>query len=382
MQERHLAELGYSKSPSEILALLRKNKPITLEFLNGYETCESFTLGKLLGEGKTGSVFEIEEDDNKGLPVVLKEFTMKDTAKIIDGIYVLPSALNDIVMSSIFHSFFDGKHEYCISFPYYEGFFTCGSTGYSIVEQLGVTFSKYFSSSDFNPKTFKVILFQILYGIKFMIRHSIVHNDMHAKNVMIRSTAGISYRGVQLDGVDYFSYADGNKMYYLENVGILGKIVDFDFAARYSEPQVVARKVYDRLDDDWNLQFRQSSSYDMLTFVAYMVYYTTIRTPGNGTLSSKDLKSVRDVVYELADYIVFEVESSIGTIKNRSHYNQESDGKSRKRDAVSKLMDMVSVPAYRPYEEYCHLKLDRILDVPTFKSFGQYRKGSVSVAKM
>lgn len=377
-----MAELGYSKSPAEVLSLLRKNKRITLEFLNGYDTCESFTLGKLLGEGKTGSVFEIEDDDNKGLPVVLKEFTMKDTAKIIDDIHVLPSALNDIMMSSIFHSFYDGKIDYCISFPYYEGFFTCGNTGYSIVEQLGATFSKYFSSADFNLKTFRIILFQILYGIRFMIKNRIVHNDMHAKNVMIRSSRGISYKGIDLDDVKTFCYVDGSKTYYHDNVGVIGKIVDFDFAAKYSPPQVVAKKVYDRQDDEWNLTFRESSSYDMLTFVSYMVYYTTIKTPGAGKLSTKDLNEVRSIVYELADYIVDEVETTVGDIKDKGHYNEESDGRARKRDSVSKLMDMVSVPSYRPQEKYCHLKLDKILDIKGFKSFKNHASGSFVVGHM
>lgn len=382
--ERFLVELGYSRSPLEILALLRKEKPINLDYLNGYDTCSELQLGKLLGEGKTGSVYELQDPSHKGLPVVIKEFTMKEGPKVMQNksLYILPSALNDIVMSSIFHSFFDGGTDFCLSFPYFEGFFVCGKTGYSIIEKLDRTFSKYTSSADFSADRFRIVFFQVLYGIKFMNRKHVVHNDMHGKNVMIRTTKGISYRGIKLDDVKTFAYIDGDKTYYHPNLGIIGKIVDFDFASKYSSPKVVAKKVYDKQEDDWNLQFRFSTSYDMLTFVAYMVYYTHIKTPGNGALKQLEINEIKRTVESVAEYIVEVAERNTGQIRNLKHYEFEKNGKTRKRDAISKLMDMVSVPQYRPYEKYCHLDLSGVLDLGAFRHFKERREYALVVANI
>ena len=202
--ERFMVELGRTTSPTDILAELRKGNPITLHLLKGGDTCNSFDFGKFLGKGKSGTVYELKDDDYKGLPVVLKEFVIKDAPdvkKLKDGrlLYVLSSSLNDIVMSSIFHSFYSGKVHYCITFPYFEGFFSCGRKGYSALEKLDATFSTYIASSKFKFKVFKDMVFQVLFAAKFMVNRKIMHNDMHAKNVMMRSIVGIAYRGKDLD---------------------------------------------------------------------------------------------------------------------------------------------------------------------------------------
>lgn len=380
-----LTELGYSVTPSQVLSLIRQHKPITLDFLEGYETCSEFTEGKILGEGKSGTVFEIDDDNSKGLPVVLKEFNIREAPVIknLDNgkdVYVLSSSLNDIVMSSLFHSFYDGGIDYCISFPYFEGFFVCGNKGYAIIEQLDDTMSKYIGGPKFKAETFRAIMFQVLYATRFLNSKEVVHNDMHGKNVMTRSVKGIAYRGTPLESVKYFAYVDGETTYCHPNNGIIAKIMDFDFAAKYSHPSIVAQKVYNKKQDEWNLQFRYSDTYDLLTFVAYMVFYTTIRTPGKGKVSKSEVKEAREIVYSVAEYIVDEAERQLGHIKDRGHYNEETDGKRRKRDAVSKLMDMVSVPQYRPYEKYCHLDLSGVLNVSAFKRFRTSQKNALVVA--
>lgn len=382
-----LVELGYSRSPQEVLALIRQHKPITLTFLDGMDTCTSFTEGKFLGKGKSGSVFTIEEDNHKGLPVVLKEFQAKEAPVIKnlangDDIYVLSSSLNDIVMSSLFHSFYDGGLDFCITFPYFEGFFVCNGTGYSIIEQLDKTMSQYAESSEFKASVFKSMLFQVIYATRFMNLKNVVHNDLHGKNVMIRSTRGISYRGVGLDLVSHFAYVDGLKTYYHPNFGTIAKIMDFDFACKYSHPAIAPQKVYSKGEDKWNLQFRFSLTYDVLVFAAYMVYYVIIKTPGKGQIESSEIHKARKIVENLAEYIVGQTETQVGEIPKRGHYEKESDGHKRPRDAVSKLMDMVSVPQYRPYEIYCHLQFDDILNIEAFKEYQERVTSSLVVASM
>lgn len=382
-----LVELGYSRSPQDVLSLIRQHKPVTLDFLDGMDTCTSFTQGKFLGKGKSGSVFTIEENNHKGLPVVLKEFQAKE-APIIknlkhgEDIYVLSSSLNDIVMSSLFHSFYDGGLDFCITFPYFEGFFVCDGTGYSIIEQLDKTMAQYTESPEFRADVFKSMLFQVIYATRFMNLKNVVHNDMHGKNVMTRSTHGISYRGVGLDTVPNFAYTDGLKTYIHPNFGTIAKIMDFDFACKYSHPAICPQKVYSKAEDKWNLQFRFSLTYDVLVFSAYMVYYIIIKTPGKGAVDSGEVKKARWVVENLAEYIVAQTEAQVGEIPQRGHYEQESDGKKRPRDAVSKLMDMVSVPQYRPYEKYCHLLLPEILNIGAFQDYQRHVASSLVVASM
>ncbi len=392
--QRFLVEMGYSRSPGEIISLIKHNKQLTLDFLNGRDTCSTLNFGKLLGEGKSGSVFAIEDDDNKGLPVVLKEFTAKESPKTkvnpkdgVNGkdIYVLSSSLNDIVMSSIFHSFFDGNSDYCIGFPYFEGFFVCDGLGYAISEQLDTTLAKWISTDAFDDEIFRSITFQCFYAILFLIDKEIVHNDMHAKNVMIRTTKGISYKGRKLESASHLKFAIKGRNYYLPNDGVIAKLIDFDFSAKYSYPAIVPSKVYNKAHDEWNLQFRFATSYDALTYAAYMVYYVIIRKPGkqgSERVSRESIRLARKTVYSVAEFLVDAAETQVGPIKSRGHYAKEADGRKRDPDAVTKLMDMVEVPCYRPYEKYCHLDLTGILDLDCFWSYQEVRNGALSVASL
>lgn len=384
--QRYEVELGHSIHPNEILSKLRQYHPITLKFLDGQDTCSEFVEGKTLGQGKSGTVFEIDEKEHKGLPVVLKEFKIKESTTIKDvlgkKLFLMSSSLTEVIMSSIFHSFYDGGWTYSISFPYFEGFFACKPYGYSIVEKLENTLARYIDGPRFNSKSFKVIVFQSLYAIKFMVKRQIVHNDMHAKNIMTRSTNGISYRGAALDDFRYFSYTDGNNVYTHENTGIIAKIVDFDFSCKYSDPMVCPTKVYNKQQDDWNLQFRFSTSYDFLTFIAYLVYYTIIRKPGDSRLSNKEIDETRKIVRKLAEYVVKVAEHKIGEIDYLGHFSDKMGRPDSKRNAISKLMDMVSTPQYRPYEKYSHLDLDGILNIDLFDEYKTQNGNSLMVGMM
>lgn len=384
---RVMVEMGASRSPHDILALIRQHKPVTLDFLAGAETCRSFTTGKLLGEGKSGSVFELKDEEDRGTPVVIKQFEAKSAPVIKNlehgkDLYVLSSSLNDIVMSSIFNSFYDGGLDYCLSFPYFKGFFVCGRDGYAVIEKLDTTMARYIGSSEFDPEVFRSLVFQVFFAVRFMNLKQVVHNDLHAKNVMTRNTDGISYRGVALKTVKNFAYSDGGKTYYHPNYGVVAKIMDFDFSVKYSHPAVTPQKVYTKKSDDWNLQFRFSKTYDLLTFVGYMAYYVVLRTPGDHKTRSADVQKARDFVTGLAEYIVTQAEHQVGPIPKRKHYEKEANGKRRSRDAISKLLDMVSVPQYRPYEEYCHLDLDEILNVPGFSDYQKRRESAFVVGSM
>jgi len=392
--DRFLVELSGTRNPREILDLLRSSQKISLKYLNGERACSTFTTGNLLGKGKSAAVYELEEQDNKGVKVVIKEFLAKDSVRFEDDIYILSSALNDIVMSSVFHSFYAGHSIYSITFPYAEGYFVCGSRGYEIIEKMEMTLSKFFDSRyqvredlRLNAENFRIVMFQVLYSTKFLNYSEIMHNDMHAKNIMIKYTHGSSYRGVSLDDVKSFAYRDGNKEYHHNNLGIIAKVVDFDFAVKFNDPSIVAEKVYRKRDDAWNINFRFARSYDLLTFVAYSIFYTIIRTPN---INSRDLVEIRRIIENIADYIVEQTEKQVGHIHFKRHLAKDGSNNLVKkytagesdnnRSSISKVMDMVTIPQYRPYEEYCHLRLDNILEIDAFQKFKEKKSGSLMVA--
>lgn len=429
-ESKFMVEMGYSVSPSNILKVLKSSKKLSLSFLDGKDTCDNLQLGKLLGEGKNGSVFEIPEDDsNSGLPVVLKRFEIKkhfdihvdaddqdyngdatekgtaarkanESSSSYRNLYVLSSSLNEIAISSVFSSFYSGDDStgnnpnmnYCVNFPYFEGFFSCENDGYVITEKLENTLSGFYASDKFSYKAFKVILFQMLFGIKFMVRHGMVHNDLHGKNGMMRYTKGVSYRGKKLDNYDYFRYevknptGNGNgdngmsdpttinnngegtsKFYDVPNIGIIGKVVDLDFACKYSYPQLAPKKVHNKQEDEWNLQFRYSTSYDFLVFIGYSIYYSQIK----GVYRDGD--KCAELTEELAKYVVSVVHDSGLEITRYDH--MDKSGKKYSRI----MMDMLSVPSYRPHESFCHLDLSGVLDIDAFAEFR--KKGSSSSTK-
>jgi len=405
--ERQLVELGYTKSPSEILDLVRSAKPINLRFLNGHETCTEFTPGRILGKGKSGVVYDIKEQDldgdDDGLRVVIKEFKVAEAPRYNNGVYVLSSSLNEIVMSSLFHSFYAGETKdgsYSITFPYFEGFFVCGNKGYAVTEKLEMTMSKFIDSPYLTSDNFRVILFQTFFSMNFLNKEEVVHNDMHAKNIMVKFIGpdkegrSISYRGTKVDSVKYHCFKTGKKEYTHRNVGLVAKVVDFDFAAKYGKPSIVAEKVYNKRNDDWNLTFRFGRSYDIMTFVAYMIYSVIIKTPAGVThadrngrkMSSKEWIEIQRTVESVVDYIVQKAEKTIGPIEYRQHIQRDGGRQSvtlnnpssryyigretsATRSNISKFMDMVAIPMYRPYERYCHLNLAEVLDVDAFRFF-------------
>ena len=173
--------------------------------------------------------------------------------------------------------------------------------------------------------------------------------------------------------------------------------MDFDFAAQYGDLSIVAEKVYKKRDDEWNLVFRFARSYDILTFVAYMVYYNIIRTPyiaeDQKDHDRKHLYEIQRQIESVVDYIVDRVEKTIGPIKylkhlkrdsansNLRHYNTNKETE-HNRSSISKMMDLVSIPQYRPYEIYCHVNLDDVLDVDAFRRFREKRSGGLLVSSM
>ncbi len=366
--------LGLTTSPDSILEKLRNFQRISFDHLNGEGTCYSFTEGDSLGEGKSGIVFEIEESSNKGMAVVLKQFEVRDYTKLKEDTYILSSSLNEVVMSSLVSEFFDGDVDFCISFPYFQGFFTCGDEGYIVMEKLDETLSQYIKGSDVTADEFRPILFQVLYACLFLLRNKMMHNDMHSKNIMIRGVKDISYRNVKLSSVKTFVFRDGNESYHVPNIGLLAKIVDYDFAAKFTSPKVTPRKIYKKENsDNWNLKFEYAKSYDIMTFMAYITYYVFERTL---TMEKKELTEIKRIVENVLEYIIEEVESQVGEIEELRKIDKSYS------IIAAKFMNIVTNPQFRPYMKYDNISLLKILNVNAFRQYHYAQSGGFVISSM
>lgn len=107
----------------------------------------------------------------------------------------------------------------------------------------------------YNAMLIDSLVIQTVFALSSMQRIlGIQHNDLHPDNVMFDH---ISSRE------EYISYEIDGKSVYFGNCGLLAKIVDFGFAAKYSSPIVIPDKLVDGSsaqipswrDDYYDLQF-------------------------------------------------------------------------------------------------------------------------------
>jgi len=372
--ERFYVELGKTTSPIEIIDLLKDHTSFDIGYLEGKDVCFSFSRGKKLGEGKLGTIYDIGETENDR-ELVLKEFHVNDSVVFKNDTYILSSALNEIVMSAYISYLRSNSKSFCACLPYFHGFFICYPTGYIVMEKLGKTFSSFMKSSNSTSKVFRGLMFQVLYSLLFLLDNKVMHNDLHSKNVMLQDTSKISYKNVSLDTVNMFAFKRRNITYYIPNLGYLAVLADYDFSAKFSSPKVVPRKVYNELNSaPWNLKFRFAKSYDIITFVSYVAYYLFIREEDT---VEKELTEMRMITLNITEFIVDRVEKQY-TIESDSEDYKELD----RYPIISKLLDLVSIPQFRPYSMYDNIDLGDILNVSAFKQFLYNKGGSFLLARI
>lgn len=119
------------------------------------------------------------------------------------------------------------------------------------------------------------IFIQILFAIACLQKLKIVHNDLHSGNIMLRLTgkddAPVMFKGRKLNDAKYFRYRLGNgKDIIIRNIGFIVKIIDWDYAVKWSEPMVMNKKASDNIDDKIHIPHWYSTEYDMLTVAHWM----------------------------------------------------------------------------------------------------------------
>lgn len=367
--KRYAVELGNTIDSNSIVDLLIKNNHLSISDLSIDRTCDTLELENYISEGKLGTVYDSDEKD-----VVIKEFGMRDKFKIKDGIILLSSSLNEVVISAFIHKFSNGDN-FSVTFPRFRGFLSCGKTGYIAMEKLDMTMVKLIKQES-SSSIFKNLLFQILYSVQFLIENKLMHNDLHIDNVMVRSTKDYRYREINLSSVKDFAFEIGSKTYILPNMGYVVKLIDYDFAAKFSEPKICPEKIfYEDNDDRWNLRYRFSKAYDTITILAFIVYYGLFKTKN---MSSKNRNDVVNILKDVCEFVVELVIKNGHTIE----ITKEHESYSQKDPIFGKFMALVSVREFRCKKKYENLDLADILNIKPFKEYFHRKTPSFMVASI
>jgi hypothetical protein len=364
MDEKILVGLGRSKSPMEIIRILTSSSRVRINDLQFKDTCKTLNLGKMLGSGRNGKVYALDDQENRGIFVVVKQISINDSWAEIEGWYVLDGAMNEIVMSAYFHSIYSDSKLYSINFPYCEGFFTCGNQANLVVEELSMTLDQYMVSglySDnknirtvpFQYNVFTNLISQLCFSLAMLRKKQLMHNDMHSFNLMITVVDNNKfYKGKSL-GAEFFRYRIGNTIYRLKNSGVILKVVDLDFACKFSHPKICPSKVYGRKKDDWNISARFAESYDFITILTFLMTKIWIAYP-----KGSQYQSARTFLIKLVTYFMDQIRTPIimtnslsDLMKSKGISNWSNEDK-KSYNTVKKFFSMVNHRTFRPLEKY------------------------------
>jgi len=301
-------------------------------------------INNMIGQGSNGTIWLVTNsgliyDKLGSIPVVLKR-TNDITNKNIMSCNNLSSSANKIIL----YKCNDWLSEVIISalmskllvnntsphFLYYYAFYTCNYAnsknknfkdsynGYVLMQGVDTSFSemlmnnirlidlKYkYNVQERNKKIkmflekLSIFLFQIFHTIYIMqYEYSMVHNDLHVANILVQNiNINTKYNGEQLEDIDYFEYIIGNKRYYVPNSNVLLKIVDFGYSAIYKEPQVISKRIHDKVVTRYGNTF--NTHVDILYFFKDIV--TTIDIPGSNFELRTILKLDKDFAILLQD---------------------------------------------------------------------------------
>lgn len=285
--DRFFTESISSKTPEEIIELFQRTSALNIKDLRNDLNCSQLNLGTLLDSGRNGKVFIVKEKNSEGLHVVVKTIEVVDKMSVFGDVVVMHSSLCEIIMSAYFHKYYNDEERFSAGFPYFDGFLTCGNKAHIVIEKLETTLNGYIYSRSFRAEIFTHLLFQIVFNLQIIRAEKIMHNDLHTRNLMIVYVDYSQYKGQDIDSVyaPHLFYQSENNYYQVPNSGYLVKFVDFDFACRHSAPKLCPGKLYNRALDKWNVNYKWSESYDLLTILIFIVVDLWIIFPLSPELS-------------------------------------------------------------------------------------------------
>jgi len=128
-----------------------------------------------------------------------------------------------------------------INFIHTFSFATCkkrdSTHNYTFMQRIDGSINKLFPMND--PVDENAVAIQVLHAIATYQTLKISHNDLHFGNIMFeRITPATMWKGERLVDYDFFEYIIGETSIYIPRTRILVKIADFGLAVKYSEPMV------------------------------------------------------------------------------------------------------------------------------------------------
>jgi len=259
----------------------------------------TITLGKELGKGEGGIIFQIEKD-GKNTEYVVKESVLDllitdneeeyrqatvdkklleayNPRKNEDNLFYIPifaveclldqelivadnsdlsykrkvvfpvgsyichnEAYSEYILALLAGTFYEKGTS--INFIHTFSFATCksryGAKNYTFMERIDGTLL----SIQYGPRfqdSIEEILIQVLHAISTYQALKISHNDLHFGNIMFQYiTPSTTWNGKRLVDYDYFEYIIGETSIYIPRTRLLIKIGDFGLAVKYTHPVV------------------------------------------------------------------------------------------------------------------------------------------------
>lgn len=93
------------------------------------------------------------------------------------------------------------------------------------------------------------IFIQIMHAIHtYQTSYKISHNDLHMGNIMLQKIGPEhEFNGKKIMDYKYFHYRFGDADYYVRNMGLVVKIIDFGIAQKYSKPFILYKEANQRI---------------------------------------------------------------------------------------------------------------------------------------
>src|SRR3989338_53541 len=208
---------------------------------------------QMLGKGSCGSVYV--NDDKfirynvktvaKMIPIKIpksnNQFKINLTHGpiLVNNTYVSNNACNEILISSLMSRYY-GQ---CLHFPIVGGYFNCNDRAtYSIIEYISGSLSQLFQklgpfssiSFDLTCDLIKSLLFQIIITILTYQQDHLVHFDLHENNILfLLLNNHYYYQDIDVSNSPFLHYNLSSLDFYLPNFGLIFKLADFDFGARF-----------------------------------------------------------------------------------------------------------------------------------------------------
>lgn len=222
-------------------------------------------LGRLLGRGSRAEAYVVAEVVPSTVPLVVKKWhlTILDRVAVINTIIIATNPYEDILMGATLSQYY-GQ---CLHFSYFAGVFKCSQTLNYLIERSSYSLGDVIKGTTpvkLTPDILTELIFEIFITLSILYKYKINHYDLHRYNISIvdYQQTGYYYNGININTVPFLQYNVDNTSYYLPQRGFIFKLLDFDFACKYSDPKIIQYDNYRRNWEEYNILPQWQPGYD------------------------------------------------------------------------------------------------------------------------